>query len=144
MTAGKGWNGQKAEWRGTLVSVDGYITVGVCAREKKALSKHMVAITSRLNPRKFKVCILGGCCCCWRALCLSLRFRRSLCVSLQQNYHHEKWCCLQPFDISPPPVLYAVAVTKIHVAVIVLRDNYDIFTRQTNHDVDHLDPNLPS
>ena len=34
---------------------DGHITVGVCAREKKALSKHMVAITSRFNPRKFKV-----------------------------------------------------------------------------------------
>ena len=60
MTEGKGWNGQKAQWRGTLVRADGHITVGVCAREKKALSKHMVAITSRLNPRKFKVCYRTG------------------------------------------------------------------------------------
>lgn len=29
--------------------------MGVCAREKKAKSKHMEAITSRLNPSKFEV-----------------------------------------------------------------------------------------
>lgn len=55
MMAGKGWNGQAADWRGTLVRPDGNITVGVCAREKKALSKHMVAITARLDPKKFEV-----------------------------------------------------------------------------------------
>lgn len=55
MTAGKGWNGQAVEWRGTLVRSDGTITVGVCAREKKALSKQMVAITSRLTSKKFEV-----------------------------------------------------------------------------------------
>lgn len=55
MSTGKGWNGQAVEWRGSLVRADGNITVGVCAREQKALSKHMVAITSRLNPSKFEV-----------------------------------------------------------------------------------------
>lgn len=54
---GKSWNGQRAVWRGTLCGdgSDGRIIVGVCAREKKARSKHMEAITSRLNPEKFQV-----------------------------------------------------------------------------------------
>lgn len=55
MEIGKGWNGQKAVWRGSLCRSDGKITVGVCAREKKARSKHMEAITSRLNREKFEV-----------------------------------------------------------------------------------------
>lgn len=55
MEIGKGWNGQRAEWRGSLCRSDGKITVGVCAREKKARSKHMEAITSRLSSEKFEV-----------------------------------------------------------------------------------------
>lgn len=58
MDIGKGWDGQKARWVGRLNRSDGKITVGVCAREKKARSKHMEAITSRLNREKFEVC--GG------------------------------------------------------------------------------------
>lgn len=56
MDIGKGWDGQKAQWVGRLHRSDGKITVGVCAREKKARSKHMEAITSRLNREKFEVC----------------------------------------------------------------------------------------
>lgn len=55
MEIGKGWNGQRAEWRGSLCRSDGRITVGVCAREKKARSKHMEAITSQLPSEKFEV-----------------------------------------------------------------------------------------
>lgn len=55
MEIGKGWNGQRAAWRGSLCRSDGRITVGVCAREKKARSKHMEAITSRLHSEKFEV-----------------------------------------------------------------------------------------
>lgn len=55
MEIGKGWNGQRAEWRGSLCRSDDRITVGVCAREKKARSKHMEAITSQLPSEKFEV-----------------------------------------------------------------------------------------
>ncbi|CAN0157723.1 unnamed protein product, partial [Ectocarpus sp. 12 AP-2014] len=59
---GKGWDGQKAQWVGRLRRSDGKITVGVCAREKKARSKHMEAITSRLNTDKFEVIVFGDAC----------------------------------------------------------------------------------
>lgn len=55
MEMGKSWNGQRISWRGSLCRSDNRITVGVCAREKKARSKHMEAITSRLDPEKFEV-----------------------------------------------------------------------------------------
>lgn len=55
MDIGKGWDGQRAQWVGNLCRSDGKITVGVCARAKKARSKHMEAITSRLNRDKFEV-----------------------------------------------------------------------------------------
>lgn len=55
MEVGKSWNGTKAVWRGSLCRSDGKITIGVCAREKKAMSKHMQAITSRFAPEKFEV-----------------------------------------------------------------------------------------
>ena len=64
MDIGKGWDGQKAQWVGRLNRSDGKITVGVCAREKKARSKHMEAITSRLNRDKFEVCGV------WYSLCV--------------------------------------------------------------------------
>lgn len=68
MDIGKGWDGQKAQWVGRLNRSDGKITVGVCAREKKARSKHMEAITSRLNRDKFEVCVVCGYSLCVHAL----------------------------------------------------------------------------
>lgn len=69
MEIGKGWNGQGVVWRGSLCRSDGRITVGVCAREKKARSKHMEAITSRLNSEKFEVRVCFAGCACERLPC---------------------------------------------------------------------------
>lgn len=98
MDIGKGWDGQKAQWVGRLNRSDGKITVGVCAREKKARSKHMEAITSRLNREKFEVCVV-----CVvnslrvRALSTSRSLRLpqavySQCYVLSAREHIEKLC----------------------------------------------------
>ncbi|CAM9169864.1 unnamed protein product [Choristocarpus tenellus] len=57
---GKGWDGLETWWRGTFVRADCRVVVGVCAMDKKAMSKHMKAITSRLS--KFEVIFFGNQC----------------------------------------------------------------------------------
>jgi hypothetical protein len=55
MPGSKGWDGKAITWRGKLVNPAGKITVGICARDKKAQSKHMASILSRLDPKRFEV-----------------------------------------------------------------------------------------
>jgi inositol hexakisphosphate/diphosphoinositol-pentakisphosphate kinase len=59
---GHSWTGQVVNWRGTLAREDGIITLGICAMDKKASSKHMHAIMSRMDKKRFTVVLFGDDC----------------------------------------------------------------------------------
>ncbi|KAG5181366.1 hypothetical protein JKP88DRAFT_269041 [Tribonema minus] len=62
VATGKGWDGKTITWRGKLARSDGKITVGICARDKKAQSKHMRSILSRFDTSKFEFVFFGDQC----------------------------------------------------------------------------------